>query len=219
MKKQNKYKSYNLTIMGTLELIIGPMFSGKTSAVIERYNELKASNDQIDKSDNLLKHNILAINYDKDTRYGTNKIISHDGAEIDCLSINELDDINISKITRDSLNIATHILINEAQFFKNLKSWVIFQIDYKKKHVVLCGLDSDFKREKFGELLDLIPHANIITKLSGKCSGKDGQCKMPSIFTHRLSSEVEQEVIGNSNYVPLCRECYCEINPGELIAY
>jgi thymidine kinase len=191
--------------MGTLELIIGPMFSGKTSAVIERYNEIKSS-------DNLSINNILAINYDKDTRYGTNKIISHDGVSIDCLSINELDDINTSKNTRGSLNTATHILINEAQFFKNLKSWVIFQIDYKKKHVVLCGLDSDFKREKFGELLDLIPHANIITKLSGKCSGKDGYCTMPSIFTHRLSFEIEQEVIGNNNYVPLCRECYCSVN-------
>ena len=65
---------------------------------------------------------------------------------------------------------ADYIFINEAQFFTNLKNWVITIVERYNKNVILCGLDSDFKREKFGEILDLIPHAHKITKLNGTCT-------------------------------------------------
>ena len=77
---------------------------------------------------------------------------------------------------------------------------------------MLCGLDSDFKREKFGEILDLVPHANKITKMNGKCS----RCYNKSIFTHRVSNETEQEVIGIDNYIPVCRQCYINLNMSNL---
>lgn len=190
---------------GHLELIIGPMFSGKTNLIINKYNDIVHTLKSIDVlytiSDLEINDHLLAINYDKDTRYGENSIISHDGNSIPCLSINKLSDIPFTK-----LESALYIIINEAQFFKNLKEWVINLIDYKQKHIILCGLDSDFKREKFGDLLDLIPHANTLTKLNGKCSS----CCHPSIFTHRISSELEQEVIGTNNYIPLCRNCFIQ---------
>ena len=101
-----------------------------------------------------------------------------------------------------------YIFINEAQFFKDLKSWVLFQVETCNKNVILCGLDSDYKREKFGEILDLIPHANKITKLYGNCS----KCDNESIYTHRISNEINQEVIGTDNYIPVCRTCYNSLN-------
>ena len=178
--------------MSTLELIIGPMFSGKTSALINLYNEKLANGEKI-----------LAINYDKDTRYGINKIVSHDNIDIPSINLNMLSDIN-----KSTYNKADWIFINEAQFFKDLKPYIIEQTKITNKHFVLCGLDSDFKRERFGDLLDLIPHANKLTKLYGVCQ----QCKNQSLYTHRLSLEKHQEVIGNNNYMPVCRECYYMFN-------
>jgi len=185
--------------MGYLELIFGPMFSGKTSKLIEEYNDhMRMYN----------KTNILAVNYDKDIRYGFNKIITHDGLEIDCISINELSELSISLISNKNLLSAKYIFINEAQFFKNLKTWVLFMIETQNKHIILCGLDCDYKREKFGEFLDLVPHADKITKLYGTCN----KCTNKSIYTHRISNETEQHVIGVDNYIPLCRQCYYTVN-------
>ena len=65
-----------------------------------------------------------------------------------------------------------------------------------------------WKLEKFGEILDLIPHATKITKLQGICS----KCENKSIYTHRISNETQQEIIGTNNYIPVCRSCYLKLN-------
>jgi thymidine kinase len=76
---------------------------------------------------------------------------------------------------------------------------------YNKK-VYICGLDGDFKQQKFGELLDLIPHCDKVEKLTALCSiCKNGK---KALFSHRISDETSQVVIGSINYVPLCRSCY-----------
>lgn len=199
--------------MGYLEIIAGCMFSKKTSELIRIFNEKLEEEEKV-----------LAINYDKDTRYGINKIVSHDGASIPCLAIHTLDDLYYNKIAQTldqsysaiyinpKLLDAEYIFINEAQFFKNLKSWVLTLVEKYNKHIILCGLDSDFRREKFGEILDLVPHADKFTKLYGLCS----KCPEPSLYTHRLSNESEQEVIGSDNYTPLCRRCYIKLNKLEI---
>jgi len=184
--------------MGYLKIIIGPMFSGKTSMLIDLYNQEKNTKNVLD--------NIIAINYDKDIRYGVNKIVSHDRQEIDCISINNLDELSNYEADYNKLKLAKTIFINEAQFFQDIKMWVLNQVENYDKNVILCGLDSDYKREKFGELLDLIPHADILIKLYGHCSSTD--CKNKSLYTHRLTNETTQEVIGTDNYIPVCRSCY-----------
>jgi thymidine kinase len=181
--------------MGTLELIIGPMFSGKTKTLISRYNEINTKNNFI-----------LVINYYKDTRYGLDSIISHDGDSIPAINISLLSIINnLFEISKTSeINHYNYILINEGQFFPDLKEAVITLIERYKKNVIICGLDCDYKQEKIGQIWDLIPHADSILKLQGKCNN----CSNKSLFTHRLSNESIQEVIGTHNYIPLCRNCY-----------
>ena len=193
--------------MGFLTIIIGPMYSGKTERLIDLYNENKFikqnNNSYIECSDKL-----LAINYDKDTRYGVNKIISHNKKEMDCISINNFEELLYTQNDKKKLDTAKYIYINEAQFFKNLKIWVLTQIEEYDKNIILCGLDSDFKRDKFGEILDLIPHADQLIKLYGKCS----KCNNKSLYTYRLTGETNQEVIGSDNYIPVCRNCYNILN-------
>jgi thymidine kinase len=188
--------------MGSLEIIMGPMFSGKTELLIKKYNNYSS----ISENDNLLLSTIfcMAFNYHKDNRYGENIIASHNKKSISSVNIEFLSEIfknpNFSKIT--------HIFINEAQFFSDLKKHVIELIEKYNKNVIICGLDSDFKREKFGDIWDLIPHANNIIKLKGQCNN----CDNHSLFTHRITKEEKQEIIGTNNYIPLCRQCYIKAN-------
>ena len=177
--------------MGTLEIIMGPMFSGKTELLIKKYNTYK---EQIG------NNQIITFNYYKDTRYGENEIISHNSNKIPSINIKTLSEI----FNDDDFSKRTHIFINEAQFFSDLKQSIIKLVEEYNKNVVICGLDSDFKREKFGDMWDLIPYSDNIVKLKGKCN----DCSMPSLFTFRITDEKGQEVIGVENYIPLCRKCY-----------
>ena len=183
------------TNSGYLELFIGPMFSGKTSKILELYKQLKFCNITV-----------LVINYAEDKRYHSENLSTHDKIMIPCVSdlllhnIIENRDINIDEYDT--------ILINEGQFFPDLFDCVKTLVDEKKKNVYICGLDGDFKREKFGSLLDLIPICDNVTKLTSLCVNCKNGTK--AIFTHRISNESEQKVIGSSNYIPLCRKCYFE---------
>ena len=74
-----------------------------------------------------------------------------------------------------------------------------------KKKVYISGLDGDFKRRKFGSILDVIPLCDDVIKIKAICK----RCKKrDAIFTHRLSNEQEQTVVGVDNYTSLCRMCY-----------
>lgn len=179
----------------TLQIIIGPMFSGKTKLLIKLYKQYSDTG------------NCMCVNYYKDTRYGSNKIISHDGESINSLSIERLSDINFKH--QKLFDASNYIFINEAQFFPDLKNWICNILDSynNTKHIILCGLDCDFKRHKFGEILDLIPFADNITQLRGTCS--DCSKKNCSKFSFRISNNTNQKLIGSSDiYKPLCNKCY-----------
>ena len=176
-----------------LEIIIGPMFSSKTSTILEIYKKCKFCNIPVS-----------IINHTIDTRYHDTLISSHDKVMAPCLQTNLLSDIwfnETNKILRDS----DVILINEGQFFTDLYEVVIDMLKNKKK-IYVCGLDGDFERKKFGQLLDLIPLCDKIQKLTSLCSiCKDGT---PGIFSMRLTDEKDQTIVGSDNYIPVCRNCY-----------
>lgn len=176
---------------GYLELILGPMFSGKTTRLIQHYKAYK-----------FIEKKIVVINYSMDTRYSETALSSHDRVEIPC--------VFTSTLSNKSLWIdADVILINEGQFFSDLVPTVIEMVDTHNKKVHICGLDGDFRRQRFGSLLDLIPYADKVEKLSAFC----GMCRDGTLagFSHRVSAEINQVVIGSDNYMPLCRLCYKKI--------
>lgn len=180
-----------------LEIIIGPMFSGKTSKLIEIYKQC-----------NFCNISVAIINYDLDKRYHDTMLSSHDKIMAPCIQAHKLCDIWKSDSDKNLSNILFEsdvILINEGQFFDDLYEVVIDMMKYNKK-IYIGGLDGDFKRNKFGKILDLIPLCDKITKLTSLCSiCKNGT---PGIFSMRLSKEKEQTVIGSDNYIPVCRYCY-----------
>ena len=174
---------------GYLELIIGPMYSGKTSKLLEIYKQCKFCNISV-----------TVINHTIDNRYDDELLSTHDKVKIPCLQAKNLTDIWNEEVKKSDV-----ILINEGQFFSDLYEVVVEMLASKKK-IYICGLDGDFERKKFGTILDLIPLCDKVTKLTSLCS----QCKdgTPGIFSMRLTSETEQTVVGSDNYIPVCRKCY-----------
>lgn len=178
-----------------ITLIYGPMFSGKTTKLIELYNNSKSMYGE---------EKCVAINYKLDTRYGINKIITHDGKKIDCYSLIDIDDFINNSETRDIILNAQYIFINEGQFFENIDKTVIHLHSVLGKDVILCGLDLDYKREKFGSMMNLISNASQVFKLTGTCK----ICKGESEYSHRVVYNYLQIFIGSNEYIPLCLQCY-----------
>ena len=172
-----------------LEIILGSMFSGKTSRLVEIYKQCKFCNIPVE-----------VINHSIDVRYDAELMSTHDKVKIPCIKTNKILSVwdNLSEKTEV-------ILINEGQFFDDLYETVEIMLKNGKK-VYICGLDGDFERKKFGQILDLIPLCDKVTKLTSLCS----LCKNGTlgIFSKRISLEKEQTVIGTDNYIPVCRYCY-----------
>jgi len=175
---------------GYLEIFIGPMFSGKTSKLIDLYKQYSFCNIPL-----------AVINHSSDTRYDDTMLSTHDKIMIPCIQTQTL-----TRVTNDLDNVEV-ILINEGQFFEDLYDFVADMLKFNKK-IYVSGLDGDFKREKFGKILDLIPLCDKVTKMTSLCS----LCKngTPGLFSMRLTNEKEQMLIGSSNYIPVCRFCYEE---------
>jgi thymidine kinase len=176
---------------GYLKVILGPMFSGKTTELIRIYRRYSACNIPV-----------CVINHVSDKeRYSTEKLSSHNQEEINSYNFDKL----YHCIEEDFVHNVKVILINEGQFFEDLVEVVDILVNVYKKEVYVCGLDGDFKRHKFGKLLDLIPNCDDVVKLKALCRNC---CQNDALFTFRLSKEEEQTVVGVDNYVSLCRKCY-----------
>jgi len=176
-----------------LELIIGPMFSGKTSRIVEIYKKCK-----------FCDISVTVINHILDDRYDDTLLSTHDKIKIPCVKTDKLMELynnsNMEKILYSEV-----ILINEGQFFSDLQEFVKKMLKIDKK-IYICGLDGDFERKKFGQILDLIPLCDKVTKLTSLCNiCKNGT---HAIFSKRVSLETEQTIVGFDNYIPVCRKCY-----------
>ena len=179
---------------GSVKIIIGSMFSGKSTEVIRLIDRYK-----------LLKKNVLAINHTLDDRYDKNKIVTHNKVKKDCLSVSELMPLlnTVDYIKSDV------VVIEEAQFFKDLFKFVVKSSDENNKIVVVAGLDGNYKREPFGDILNLIPYAESVIKLHALCM-KCGDGTKAS-FTKRINKDNEEILIGSTEeYVPVCRKHYLE---------
>jgi len=192
-----------------LEIILGCMYSGKTSKLVDIYKQCKFCNIPVS-----------VINHCIDKRYDDNLLSTHDKVMIPCIQTMRLKDIwyydvvneeteSINRLPRlnDSVQLINSevILINEGQFFEDLYPAVSHMLKHGKK-IYVCGLDGDFERKKFGQILDLIPLCDKVRKLTSLCS----LCKngTPGIFSKRITLETEQTVVGSDNYIPVCRKCF-----------
>jgi thymidine kinase len=177
-----------------LKLFIGPMFAGKSTQLISDYNNAV---------DNNLKP--LVITHSLENRYSDDQLSSHDKLKINCVKFNSISSFITFINEKKAVNNYDIILFDEAQFFKD----ILLVVDIVEKYnisVNVYGLDGDFKREKFGNLLDIIPYCDEIIKLKANCN----DCHNKAIFSFRMDmNNNDQVLIGSSeSYIPLCRLCY-----------
>ena len=179
-----------------LEIIAGPMFSGKTSELFRKIN-----------THAMINKNYLIIKPSIDSRHSDFHIVTHNLNKIECISLAKLSDI----ISNVKFNSCTTIFIDEGQFFTDLKDSTLEILEKYNKNVIISGLIGDFNRNKFGQILDLIPYCECdkITFLSALCLHcMDGTS---ASFSHRNVNSRDQVLVGD-NYTSLCRKHFLELN-------
>ncbi|KAJ7964731.1 Thymidine kinase [Quillaja saponaria] len=157
---------------GEVHVIVGPMFAGKTTALLRRM-----------KSEGSNGRNVAMIKSSKDTRYAIDSIVTHDGAKFPCWALPNL--------------LSFREKYGDEAYEK--------AADHDGKTVVVAGLDGDYLRRSFGSVLDIIPLADTVTKLTARCE----LCGKRAFFTLRKTEEKKTELIGGADvYMPVCRQHY-----------
>ena len=173
---------------GTIEVICGPMFSGKTEELIRRLVRGQ-----------IAKKNVSIFKNAVDNRYSNEYVVSHNQNKIKCQPIKEAKEIfNFSK----EIDI---VGIDETQFFDLSIIDVCNKLANDGKRVIVAGLDRDYKSVPFKPMANLLAHAEKITKLSSICI----VCGDYAYFSQRLTDHKTQILVGETDeYEARCRKCF-----------
>ncbi len=185
----------NKSTRGTLEVICGSMFSGKSEELIRR---LKRSE--------IAKRNVIAFKHSLDNRKSVHDLTSHNGARIRAFAIDDPLKINKS-VTNDTEVIG----IDEVQFFHSSIISIIMDLVEQGKHVIVSGLDLDFRGVPFGCMPGLLAIADNITKLKAICikCGKDAHHTQRLVDGKPAKASDPIIVIGAEEcYQARCRDCF-----------
>jgi thymidine kinase len=175
---------------GSIEVICGSMFSGKTEELIRRLKRAKFA-----------KQNVQIFKPCIDVRYSEDEVVSHDSHSIDSTPISS--PAKMLEIAQDVQVVG----IDEAQFFDNSIIEVVQTLANRGVRVIIAGLDTDFLGKPFGPMPALMAVAEDIQKVHAICV----RCGSPANHSHRLSQSSELVVLGETDiYEPLCRHCYNE---------
>jgi len=192
--QNNNFPNNNCSNSGYLELIIGPMYAGKSTELLRIINRYKCLNKKI-----------CVINHSFNNRYGSTGLTTHNKTIFEqCLIVEKLEGLD-----NDSAILETDvIIIEELQFFEDAFEYVVKWCDSGK--IVICaGLDGDYLRNPFGDVLRLIPHSDKVTKLNSLCK-KCGDGTLAH-FTKRIVSSAETTLVGSDEiYEAVCRKHYLE---------
>ncbi|WP_163323104.1 thymidine kinase [Draconibacterium mangrovi] len=174
--------------VGTIEVVAGSMFSGKTEELIRRLKRAKIAKQKVE----IFKPMV-------DVRYSETEVVSHDENAIHSTPVEN--SANILLLAGD----VDVIGIDEAQFFDKGLINVVNQLANMGIRVIVAGLDMDFKGEPFGPIPGLMAVADYITKVHAICV----RCGSIAQFSHRLSEKEQVVLLGEKDiYEPLCRRCY-----------
>lgn len=176
---------------GSLEVICGSMFSGKTEELIRRLKRAKIAKQRVE----IFKPSV-------DVRYSEEDVVSHDSNSIPSTPVDSSESLLLL------CNNVDVVGIDEAQFFDNHLAEVCVKIADSGVRVIVAGLDMDFKGVPFGPMPNLLAVADDVLKVHAICM----QCGHPATFSHRLTSNEKQVLLGEQEtYEPLCRSCFSKI--------
>ena len=183
------YETYHF---GWIETITGSMFSGKSEELIRRLRRGIYA-----------KQKVIVFKPAIDDRYHKEKVVSHDGNEIEAINIS-----TSREILNQDLDDVDVIGIDEVQFFDGEIVNIVEQLAKNGHRVVVAGLDMDFRGEPFEPMPKLLAVSEQVTKLQAVCA----VCGSPSSRTQRLingePAKIDDPIIlvgANESYEPRCR--------------
>lgn len=174
---------------GRIELILGPMFAGKTTELMRRVKrEIHA------------RRRCFVIKYSKDVRYDEENVASHDHATLRAqAAVATLSEV------KEAWREFDVVAVDEGQFFPDIVPFCNTAADAGKV-VMVSALDGDYLRRPFGQICELFPHCESVEKLTAVCMMC--HCQLAS-FTRRTVEASEQELIGGADmYIATCRNCH-----------
>ena len=176
--------------MGRLHLIMGCMFAQKTTELLRRVRRYQS-----------IGYKVLVVNFIGDTRYGSECIASHDKVFEKAICVTKLSEL------RPIISEYDVIAIDEGQFFTDLFECITEWADTLPLHIVVAGLSGTFKRESFGDMLRLIPHAEEVEHLHAFCAVcQDGTIASYSKHIENTNEDETIKIGGAESYQPVCRK-------------
>ncbi len=188
---------------GWLEVVCGPMFSGKSEELIRRLRRAEIAGQRA----LILKPRI-------DDRYDIGHVVSHAGAKMRAVAVMRPEEMVGISVGYDAVGI------DEVQFFPPAIVAVVERLVERGSRVVAAGLDQDFRGLPFGSMPELLCRAELVDKLQAVCH----RCGGPATMTQRLvdgqpaAADGETIVVGAlDSYEARCRACH-ELRPVALSA-
>lgn len=182
---------------GSIEVVCGSMFSGKTEELIRRCKRAV-----------IAQQKVIIFKPTLDIRYSKDDVVSHDQSTIQAIPIEN------ARLILHYGKEADVIAIDEAQFLdKNLVD-VCVKMAADGKRVIIAGLDMDFMGNPFGPMPDLMAIADDVTKAHAICM----RCGRLANFSFRTAQSQELVLLGEKmEYQPMCRRCYNELMGSEHV--
>lgn len=182
---------------GFITVITGPMFAEKSGELVNR----------LKKEEKYGRKKVIAFKPSNDNRFSENEIVSRLGLRINAISINK----KISKKEKEIIFKLSKqydiVAFDEAQFFSKEIVHIVSELAFQGKHIIIAGLDLDFRAKPFGFMGDLMAIADKVIKKTAYCAC----CGRPAQFTQRLINGLPAEdgpieLIGDTEqYEPRCR--------------
>ncbi len=171
---------------GWVEVICGPMFSGKSEELIKRIRRAQ-----------IARRRVQIFKHDSDVRYDATSIVSHSQQSVPGIAVTDVADI--LELVDDKTEL---VAIDEGQFFTDEIVDVVNRLGNQGKRVIVAGLDLDYRGLPFGPMPLLMCTAEYVTKQLAICM----TCGDPANFTQRLTQATDQIVVGASEtYEARCR--------------
>jgi thymidine kinase len=188
---------------GTLSVITGPMFSGKSLEFVRRINRAKIANEAI-----------FVFKPKIDNRFGDSYVVSRDNFKVEAVSVSDTEEI-VSYLTNDAnrskflFSRPLLIGIDEIQFIDSKIFEFIKECTKSGISFVVSGLDLDYREEPFETTTKLMALADEVVKLTAVCTS----CFGNATRTHRIVDSEERVLVGNTEaYTALCTKCFTDRN-------
>jgi thymidine kinase len=181
---------------GSLEVICGPMFSGKSEELIRRIRRAK-----------IARQKVMTFKHRLDDRHHSEYVVSHDGNKVEAHPLDQ-----VEKILEMTLNQDVEVIgIDEAQFFSQDIVPIICTLVESGKRVIIAGLDLDFRATPFGCMPILLAIADKVIKLCAICTECGDDASLTQRLVNGFPAKFSDPIImpgAQEFYQARCRDCY-----------